>query len=231
MKNPFKMLTRFELFLWIGSLLVVLVSSLLSPTPDVFSTVASLVGVTSLIFIARGFAVGQALIIVFATMYALLSLEQSYYGELITYAGMTLPMAVVSLIAWLRNPNGSTGEVKVRRLNARMLISVGLLSLVVTVVFYFVLSALDTASLAVSTFSVATSFFAAMLTALRSPYYALAYAVNDIVLVVLWTIAAVNDPGAYSVVACFVTFLVNDLYGFISWIRMAKAQSIQQNVG
>ena len=75
-----------------------------------------------------------------------------------------------------------------------------------------------------STISITTSFIAAYLTFRRSPYFALAYASNDIVLIVLWVLASFKDISYISVVICFVVFLVNDLYGFISWLRMMKRQ-------
>lgn len=94
----------------------------------------------------------------------------------------------------------------------------------VTAVFYGVLAAFDTANLIISTLSVATSFVAAYLTFRRSPYYALAYAANDVVLIALWTLAAWEDRTYVSVVVCFAAFLVNDLYGFVRWKRMEKRQ-------
>ena len=69
-----------------------------------------------------------------------------------------------------------------------------------------------------------TYFSKGELTFRRSPYFALAYAANDVVLIVLWTLAAAEDISYLSVIICFVMFLVNDLYGFISWKRMEKRQ-------
>lgn len=70
----------------------------------------------------------------------------------------------------------------------------------------------------------ATSFLAVYLTFRRSPYFALAYAANDVVLIILWTLAAREDISYLSVIICFVLFLVNDLYGYVSWKRMEKRQ-------
>ena len=95
----------------------------------------------------------------------------------------------------------------------------------VSVIFYIILRALNTANLIFSTVSVATSFFAASLTYLRIPYYALAYAANDIVLIVLWALASAADASYVPMILCFTTFLVNDIYGFISWRRMEKRQA------
>ena len=44
------------------------------------------------------------------------------------------------------------------------------------------------------------------------------------ILILLWTLAAKENISYLSVIICFVVFLVNDLYGFISWKRMEKRQ-------
>ena len=100
------------------------------------------------------------------------------------------------------------------------------LTLVVTVIFYFVLRYFNTANLLPSTISVTTSYLAVYLTFRRSPYFALAYAMNDVVLIVLWILASITDISYLSVVICFVVFFVNDMYGFISWKRMEKRQKL-----
>ena len=67
------------------------------------------------------------------------------------------------------------------------------LGIVTTLVFYFILSAFDTPNLLFSTLSVTTSFMAAYLTFLRSPYYGVGYGLNDIVLIILWILASIED--------------------------------------
>lgn len=100
-----------------------------------------------------------------------------------------------------------------------------LLTAAVTVAFYFVLRALHTNNLFPSTVSVATSFLAVYLTFRRSAYYAAGYAANDAVLIVLWTMATIEDVSYLSVTICFVMFLANDIYGFINWKRMQRRQA------
>lgn len=225
MKERFRIsLTRFELGLWLTSIVVIIGTALIFQSGDYLSLAASLIGVTALIFIAKGHVLGQVLTIVFAVFYGVISWSFRYYGEVITYLGMSAPMAVVSLITWLRHPFKDTAEVAVRRMTKQHWLILCLLTVLVTVIFFFILRALGNAALAVSTLSISTSFLAASLTAMRSPYYALGYAANDIVLIVLWVIAALTDISSVSMVACFVMFFANDLYGFVSWRRMAKRQ-------
>ena len=100
------------------------------------------------------------------------------------------------------------------------------LTFVVTIAFYFILKYFNTSNLIPSTLSVTTSFIAVYLTFRRSPYFALAYAMNDLVLIVLWVLASITDVSYLSVVICFIVFFVNDMYGFINWKKMEKNQKL-----
>ena len=159
-------------------------------------------------------------------MYGYISFTCAYYGEMLTYVCMTGPMAVYALIEWLRHPyEKSKSEVKVNRVSPREIALMLVLAAAVTVIFYFVLKYFNTSSLFFSTISVTTSFAAVYLTARRSPYYAVAYALNDIVLIVLWTIATISDISYVSVIICFVVFRANDVYGFYAWRKMQARQA------
>lgn len=137
-----------------------------------------------------------------------------------------MPMAVFALISWLRNPyEGNRAEVRVNRIGGMEQKMMWLATIAVTVIFYFVLTYFDTANILPSTLSVTTSFLAVYLTFRRSPYFALAYAANDIILIILWVLASISDIRYISVVVCFAAFLFNDIYGYISWQRMKKRQS------
>ena len=225
MKKLTTYFSKGELTLWGCSASLILVSFLLFDRVNFMTLAASLIGTTSLIFNAKGNPIGQALMIVFSLLYGVISYTFSYFGEMITYLGMTGPMALFAFVSWLRNPyNGNHAEVAVNRLGKWELVLMYVLTAVVTVGFYFILDYFNTANMIPSTLSVTTSFLAVYLTFRRSPYFALAYAVNDVVLIVLWTLAALEDISYLSVIICFVMFLVNDLYGFVSWKRMEKRQ-------
>ena len=220
----FRSLTKFELTLWLSSVAVIILCSALGGVEPI-STAASLIGVTSLIFIAKGMVVGQILTVVFSVLYGIISVGFRYYGEMITYLCMTAPMAVLAVFTWLKHPS-DTGEheveaAKLTRLRAVLMV---VFTVIVTGAFWFILGWLNTANLVVSTVSVATSFIASYLTWCRSPYYAIGYAANDIVLIILWTYAAMSDISCLAMTGCFTAFLVNDIYGFISWKRRMAAQ-------
>lgn len=224
--NPMKSiknLSMFEKFLWASSVLVVTISFLLLKNHNWLTMIASLIGVTALIFVAKGDVFGQVLTIIFGIVYAIISYRLRYFGEMITYLGMTAPIALLSTITWLKNPY-SQNEVKINTLKKSSWFFLLLFTGIVTFLFYFILKAFHTSNLVFSTISIATSFSASSLTMLRSPYYALAYASNDIILIVLWSMASIEHISYLPMVLCFIMFLINDIYGYKNWAIMQKRQ-------
>ncbi len=225
-KNYF---SKSDIALWVSSVALIIISFCLFDRESYLTLSASLIGVTSLIFNAKGNPFGQVLMIIFSLLYGIISYTFSYYGEMITYLGMTMPMAVFALVSWLRNPfNGNRSEVRVNPLlsiNEKILM--WFVTVLVTAIFYFILKHFNTSYIIPSTLSVTTSFLAVYLTFRRSPYFALAYGANDIVLIVLWILASFHNTRYISVAVCFVSFLFNDIYGYMSWKKMLKRQNKQ----
>lgn len=218
-----------EWTLWISSVSAILISFVLFDRTNFLTLIASIIGVTSLIFNAKGNPIGQFLMVVFSLLYGIISYSFSYYGEMITYLGMTMPMAAFALVSWLRNPfQGNRSEVEVNRLEKKEIRFMWVLTVIITIIFYFILDYFHTANMLPSTLSVTTSFVAVYLTFRRSPYFALAYASNDIILIILWTLASFEDIRYISVVVCFIAFLFNDIYGFMSWKRMQVRQILRR---
>ena len=222
MKNYF---SKAEIILWTSSVMMIIISFVIFDRENYLTLSASLIGATSLIFNAKGNPFGQLLMVVFSILYGIISFSFAYYGEMITYLGMTMPMAVFALISWLRNPyKGNKAEVRVNSVSNKEIVFMCVITAFVTVIFFFILNYFHTANMIPSTLSVTTSFVAVYLTFRRSPYFALAYAANDIVLIVLWVLASISDVRYVSVIVCFIAFLVNDIYGFINWHRMKIRQ-------
>lgn len=226
MNNPLKTLTKRDVFIWLGSLFAVIIANAATSDFDVLTLAAAMIGVTSLIFAAKGNVWAQILMIVFSILYGIISFRFRYWGEMITYLGMTLPMAVWSTVTWLKNPSEKNGsEVQIQKLGKKHIAAISVVSIVVTGVFYVILQLLDTPNIIFSTVSVLTSFLAVTLTMLRSSYYALGYAANDLVLIILWIMASLDEPGYIPVAVNFCIFFMNDMYGFINWKKREAMQN------
>ena len=223
-KNPFKSLSRFEWILWGTSMATIVLATIISGKSSVLETIASLIGVTALIFVAKGLIIGQAMTVLFSLFYGIVSLKFHYWGEMITYLFMSMPIALLSTIEWVRHPYKNTEVVEVSKVTKKQIFIMCLLGASTKVISYFILRAFDTPNLLFSTLSITTSFMAAYLTFLRSPYYGIGYGLNDIVLIILWSLASFQDISYLPMVMCFVMFLLNDIYGFYNWRRLEKTQ-------
>ena len=160
----------------------------------------------------------------FSILYGIISWQFRYWGEMITYLGMTLPMAIWSTITWIKNPAKNGKEVAIQKLTTKNIIVIIILTIIVTVVFYYLLYIFNTPNLLFSTISISTSFIAACLTMMRSSYYAIGYAANDIVLIILWGLASIQEPVYIPILINFIIFFINDIYGFVSWKKREEIQ-------
>lgn len=133
MNNPIKSLSRKEWAIWIGSLIIVAVSNIISSNIDWLTLIAALVGVTSLIFAAKGNVWAQILMILFSILYGIIFYRFRYWGEMITYLGMSMPMAIWSTITWLKNPSKENkNEVAIQRLKWKHIAALMFFSIIVT---------------------------------------------------------------------------------------------------
>lgn len=227
--NPFKQLNKFDLFLYGCSIFLIGGCFVFSQNKDYLTLISSIFGITSLVFIVKGQVIGQVISMVFAIFYAITSFIFGYYGEFLIYIFMSFPVSLISVISWLIHPHANFKEVAVSVIKFWQIILMVFLAFLIGVSFYFILGLFNTQNLIFSAISVSTSFMGLYLSVLRSPYYALAFILNDLVLLVLWISACVLSISYLPMVICFSVFLIYDLYGFINWKIMEKRQVLAKD--
>ncbi len=231
MKKFIKYFSVFEWSLYFFSIAVILFCFFFFKNNDYIQLATSLIGVTSIMLVSKGTPIGQITTIIFSIFYGIVSYFVGYYGEMITYLGMTTPIAILALISWIRHPSKENkNEVEINELSVKEYVFCLLLGIVIMIIFYFILKALNTSNLIVSTLSVFTSFIAVYLTMRRSRFYAIGYALNDIVLITLWVMAMKDNFNYLATVITSLIFLVNDIYGFINWSKTLKRQKLTQEL-
>lgn len=230
MKNFLKSISIIEWLIWSISISSIIICFVVIKNKQYIYLVGSIIGATALILVSKGNPIGQLLTIVFSVFYGIISYSYRYYGEMITYLGMSAPIALWALIAWFRNPyKGNKSEVKVNSISKKEWFLFLNTAVVLTIVFCYILKALNTVNLLISTISVFTSFVAAYLTARRSRFYAIGYGLNDIILIIMWIMACREDITYLPMVICFIAFLITDSYGFINWSIMNNKQNRDNN--
>lgn len=223
-KTAFKNLSKLEKTIYFISLLLVTISFLITKEKHILSFVSSMIGVTALIFLSKGDYLGHFISIVFAILYIIIAYSFHYYGEIFIYSLLMIPLAITNIISWKKN-SAKEHEVKINKIKINEIIILLFISIAITIIFYFLLRLLDTTNLIISTISVFTTFFAGLLSIRRSRFYALVFILNDIVLIILWYLAAKENIMYLPNVICFISFLINDLYALINWKIIEKRQN------
>lgn len=232
MKKFFKNWTVFEICFLFCSLLAITLCFVFGADKNVFSFIVSLVGVVSVLTVAKGLVIVPFINIGYNILYAIISIFQGYYGEAIIYICLMIPISVLAIIEWLKNKNKDNSDVvEVNKIKGKEYLYLAFATVLATVGFYFLLKVLNTNELIISTISLITSMVAAYLMLRRCSYYALGFILNDIILIVLWSLVVVDSGIGYlPTVISFCVFLINDIYGFIHWKMEEKKQQKQKGL-
>lgn len=227
MKKLFKNWSRFEILFLLCSLTIITSCFLFEKDKNTFSLIVSLIGVISVLTVAKGLVIAPFINIIYNIVYAVLAITQQYYGEAIIYIFLMIPISVMSIISRIKNKSKTNENiVEINKVHHKEYIYLCLGTIIATIGFYFLLKMLHTNELIISTISLISSIVASYLMLRRCSYYAVGFIVNDVILIVLWSLVVKNNSIAYlPTVITFIVFLINDTYGFINWKRIEKKQN------
>ena len=218
----FKDWTKFELILLLGGMIALVVSGILCNS-TLLTIICSITGIMCALTQAKGKVISQFIGLILVVIYSIISYQNKYYGEVLIYIFIMLPLFISGIISWLKNINNDTNIVKENELSKREWIILTSISLVLFIGLYYLLKYFNTKELFISTLSMVTSLFATYLVARRSKYGFLFYIGNDIILFILWGLPVIQ--GNLLLIPMLINpliNLINDTYGWISWNRRNK---------
>ena len=217
--------TNFEKLLLFGSVVIVSVVGLCFKS-DLLTVSCSIVGIITALLLAKGKNLGQVFGLLITILYSIVSFKNKYYGEVLIYALVMLPMYIIGIFTWINHKNEKTNSVEINSIEKK---EWGIVSIVFALVFvgiYYLLKAFNTNELVVSAISVLASLFAVYLQIRRSKYSFSFYMVNDIILMFLWGIPVIR--GSYILFPMLLNPIINfinDMYGFYNWKKTEKIQN------
>lgn len=214
-----------ELLLLFISISIIIVVFFIPKEKNVISLIVSILGVITVLMCSKGLFYAPFLDFIYIALYIILAIKEKYYGEVIIYILIMIPLNTFTLVEWFKNRKEGTNIVTINKVSKKEWFIVSIISVIITFIFYFILKLLNTSQLIVSTISLATSIISAYLLLRRSSYYAIGYITNDIVLIILWSLSCINgNLSNLPLVISLSVFLINDSYGLYNW----KRQEIKQ---
>lgn len=220
----FKDWTKFEkTLLFIGIIILALAGIIFKS--DLLITTCSIVGITTALLLAKGKHLGQIFGILIVALYSIVSFKNRYYGEVLIYLCIMLPMYFIGVISWLKHQNKKTNSVEINNIKIKEWTTISILSIFVFLGIYFLLKSFNTSQLFISSLSVMDSLFAIYLSIRRSKYNFYFYVVNDLILIVLWGIPVISGSLILlPLVINPIINLINDIYGIYNWKKLEKIQ-------
>lgn len=221
--------TKFEKVLLFGSVILVALVGIIFKS-DLLTTICSIVGIITALLLAKGKNLGQIFGLLIVALYSIVSFKNGYYGEVIIYLGIMLPMYIIGIISWLKHQNKETNSVEVNKIKAKEWCIVFIVSIIAFTLIYFLLKMFNTNQLIISSLSVIDSLFAVYLGVRRSKYSFYFYVINDLILIALWGIPVIGG----SLILLPMVFnplinLINDLYGIYNWRKLERIQGREKN--
>ena len=213
-----------EKILLFGSIILVSLVAIIFKS-DLLTTICSIEGIITVLLLAKGKNLGQVFGVIITILYSIVSFRNKFYGEVIIYIVLMLPMYIIGIISWARHQNKKTNTVDVNKIENIEWLLVFITSVVVFIGIYFLLKSFNTNELIVSTISVVASLFAVYLQIRRSRFSFYFYIINDLILIVLWGIPVIlGNLLILPMVFNPIINLINDSYGVYNWKRLEKEQ-------
>lgn len=221
----FKTFKWFECVFLLTSLLSVLVVGIIFHS-SVLTIISSLLGILAVFLSAKGMVLGCVVEIIQLFFFCTISWFNSYFGEVLVSAIIVFPSNVLSIIAWTRNLRKGTAIIKISNVPKLKEWILSILSVaVISVGMYFMLQAVGTASLIVSTINVALGMLSCYFRIRRCEYSFIFYILNNIISLVLWIqIMAGGDFSYTPTMMNYIIFMIMNIYGFFNWIKLKKLQ-------
>ena len=216
----------FEKILLFGSILFISLTGLVFHA-DLLATLCSILGVITVLLLAKGNNYVNVLGVLISILYSIVSYRNKYYGEILIYIFLMMPMYTIGIFTWLRHKNKDTDSVEINTISKREWILTLLVSCIIFVGIYNLLKAFNTNALYLSSISVLFNLYAIYLQVRRSRFSFCFYLVTDILLLALWIIPVIN--GNYVFIPLILNPIINfisDSYGLYNWRR---TEYIQRN--
>ena len=215
---------KLEKSLLFGSIIIISMIAIIFNS-DLLTTISSITGIITALLLAKGKNLGQVFGILITILYSIVSFKNRFYGEVIIYIFLMLPMYLIGIVSWIKYHNKETNTVQINKINNKEWLLVSIISIFGFIGIYLLLKIFNTNELTVSTISVIVSLFAIYLQVRRSRFSFYFYIINDFILMTLWGIPVIKgNKLVLPMLFNPIINLINDIYGVYNWKKIERKQ-------
>ncbi|MBU4501779.1 MAG: nicotinamide riboside transporter PnuC [Nanoarchaeota archaeon] len=223
LKNYFKDWNLFEKS-WLLIFSIINIYLFFAWSDTLIGLTASLTGMICVVLVAKGKISNYYFGIINVILYAYIAYQSKYYGEVMLNGFYFLPMQFIGLYYWKkhRNKNKSKDDVKIKLLSFTQ--RFGWLTISVLGVFFYglFLKYLGGTLPFVDSTSTILSVIAMILMVKRVLEQWILWIAIDVVSIYMWFYILTQGGNEISMLIMWSAYLVNAVYGFYNWSKMAK---------
>lgn len=223
-------LSWFDYFLIIGVVVSTLIYSYLTKEFDPIGFIAGFAQIVCVVLVAKGNILNYAFGLVSVSLYAYIAYKSSLWGNAALNALYYLPMQFIGYFSWKNHKQeGDSTKVQARRMNAKQLVVLAVVSIVATVVCSYILKRFNGNNPFVDAASIVFSIIAQLLMvkAFTEQWYL--WIITNVINVTLWVMCVVEgEPHAFMMVIMWSFCLANSINGVIQWRRLSETENIRK---
>ena len=191
---------------------------------SILEFISSVTGIVGAILVAKGKISSYWWGVIATALYAWISYKYQLYGEAIMYTLVFLPMQFWGAVVWSRKltVNGDRADVVKNYLTTKQRIWVSVGTLVAIGLYALFVAELKGSMPGLDSATAILSILATTLMMYRYAEQWLVWLLVNTVAIVMWVQATIHHQGAgAAILAMWVTFWLNSLYGWYKWKKNA----------
>lgn len=225
----FKNWTKFEKVWLVVSTLIILSLSLIGESTFI-GTVASVSGVVCVVLVAKGKISSYFFGVIQAATYGYVAYGYGLFGEAHLNWYFFLPIQFIGFFLWYKNRkqqddtviNGE--DIFAKRLQGMQWFILTIVIAIGYVGYSFYLDSIGSKLAGLDGLAVVLSVVAQFLMIFRYAEQWLLWIVINVLTIALWLVVLIQDGGNdWAILASWIAFLVNSIWGYYNWSKIAKA--------
>lgn len=193
---------------------------------SVMGIVSATTGVACVVCTGKGKLSAYLFGTVNVVLYAIISFQAKYYGEVMLNALYYLPMQFYGFSVWKKHMNAETHEVLKKRMDPRGRLLLVLVTAAGTAGYGFVLRALGGALPFVDALSTVASVIAMIVSVKMYMEQWIIWIVVDVVTVIMWAVAFAGGNESMATLLMWVVYLGNAVIMYFKWAGEANANAV-----
>lgn len=189
---------------------------------NILACIASIAGVTSAALSAKGYISCYYIGLINNVAYLIIAYYSHFYGTLLLQLLFVIPMQFIGIYNWKKHLTTETKTIKTKKMTTGQLILIITIDIIVSFAYSMFLKLIGSNSIFLDSIITTTSIIGVIMFVKRYQEIWLFGIILNTVNIIMWLTASKNYNTGILMVATFVIYLINAIYGYINWNKLIE---------